>query len=52
MGIMEIKITRIMVYEGTVYKGKYWFFFEKISVYRYPIANIWKGIFQSQYSHF
>ena len=40
-----------MVYKGMVYKGKYWIF-EKIRVCQYPIVNIFKGIFQSEYSHF
>ena len=39
-------ITRIMVS-----KSKYWIS-EKIRVCQYPFAHIFKGIFQSQYSHF
>ena len=27
-------------------------FLKKIRVYQYPIVNIFKGIFQSEYSHF
>ena len=41
-----------MVYKGMVYKGKYWIFEKKIRVYQCANANIFKGIFQSQYSHF
>ena len=40
-----------MVSKGMVSKSKYWIS-EKIRVCQYPFAHIFKGIFQSQYSHF
>ena len=44
-------VTRIMVSKGMVSKSKY-SISEKIRVCQYPFVPIFKGIFQSQYSHF
>ena len=43
--------TRIKVFKGMVSKSKYWIS-EKIRVCQCLFGRIFKGIFQSQYSHF
>ena len=45
------KITRIMVYKGMVYKGKY-SISEKIRVYKCPFLGNFKGIFLCEYSDY
>ena len=50
---MRISITRIMVSKGMVSKSKYWISEKnKGMLCQYLFARIFRGIFQSQYSHF
>ena len=41
-----------MVSKSMVSKSKYWISEKKIRVYQYLNACVFRGIFQSQYSHF